>query len=100
MINQLVPQETEANRMIRNAIASLQSGAGTGAIEDAFRQLQFMEQQRQFNQNLTLQKTQQESQSALSSAQSTYYNALAQGKISASSATSNLDALWKQFGLG
>lgn len=49
-ISGLVPQEVESQRMIRNAIASLQSGAGNSALEDAFRQLTFQESQRQFNQ--------------------------------------------------
>ena len=42
LINQLVPQETEATRMISQAVSNLQSGAGTGAIDDAFKQLQFI----------------------------------------------------------
>ena|SRR3990167_6075790 len=47
MISGLVPQEVEANRTIRNAIANLQAGAGNTAIDDAFRQIQSQEQQRQ-----------------------------------------------------
>lgn len=63
LIAGLTPQETEANRTIRNAIAQLQAGAGTDAITDAQTALRFMEEQRQFNQNLALQKTSQDLQS-------------------------------------
>lgn len=54
LISGLVPQEVEAKRGITNAIAQLQSGAGKDAIENAFRQLQFDEGRRQFDQSQTL----------------------------------------------
>lgn len=58
MISGLVPQETEATRTIQNTIAQLQAGAGNSAIEDAFRQLQMAEQQRQFDTSTGLQREQ------------------------------------------
>lgn len=56
LIAGLTPQEVEANRTIQNAIAQLQAGAGNAAIDDAFRQLQLQEQQRQFNETTNLTK--------------------------------------------
>lgn len=49
LVNQLTPQETEATRTVRNAIANLQAGAGKDAISNAFEMLKFQEQQRQSN---------------------------------------------------
>ena len=47
LITGLTPQETEATRAIRNAIAQMQAGAGQSAIQQAMQQLTFQEQQRQ-----------------------------------------------------
>lgn len=74
LVNQLVPQETEANRTIRNAIAQLQAGAGNASIDDAFNQLKFMEEQRQYNQNFTLKQSEQEMEKRLKEAQIANYN--------------------------
>lgn len=59
LISGLVPQETEQLRGVRNAVGQLQAGAGNSAIEDAFRQLQFEDQQRQQAQQLALQQENQ-----------------------------------------
>lgn len=63
----LAPQEVEAIRGIKSAIASLQAGAGTSAIANAQQAATLAEQQRQFNEsnalaqaNLAFQKTQQD----------------------------------------
>ena len=54
LVNQLRPQEETAKFNITNALAQLQAGAGNASIEDAFRQIQFQEQQRQFQQQQAL----------------------------------------------
>lgn len=54
LITGLTPQETADQRAIKQAMANLQVGAGQSSIENAFRQLQFQEQQRQFNQQQSL----------------------------------------------
>lgn len=56
LIASLTGQEVESVRGIRNALASLQSGAGNASIEDAFRTLQAQEQSRQFDEGQTLEK--------------------------------------------
>lgn len=48
-ISNLLPQETGALRDITNAIAQLQAGAGTGAIDTALQQLGLSQQQSQFD---------------------------------------------------
>lgn len=73
LVNALTPQETEATRTIRNAIANLQAGAGNASIDDAFNQLRFQEEQRQFNQNYALQQAQEDSNRKLREAQATNY---------------------------
>lgn len=60
LIAGLAPQETEAIRMVRNAMAQLQAGAGQSAIENAFKILGINEQQRQFNAQQELTKQQQQ----------------------------------------
>ena len=74
LVNQLLPQETEANRTIRNVIANLQSGAGNASIEDAIKQLQMQEERRQFDEKSVLSKAQQETQRRLADAQIANYN--------------------------
>lgn len=56
MIADLTGTEVESVRSVRNAIAQIQSGAGNASIEDAFQQLQFQEQQRQFDQSQSLEQ--------------------------------------------